>query len=282
MGSMIDEMVANLKKEQVDDDNKKTYCAQQFDSSDDQKKALERKIGDLNSASALAQENIATLTEEIAALGAGIAELDRSVAEATGNRKAEHAEYNELIASNSAAKEVLGLAKNRLQKFYNPKLYKTTAAPTTAAPWTPSAFVQISEHVRHRADPGPAPATWGAFTKQSEANGGVIQMLNLLLTDLDKEIAEAEAEERDAQADTEAALEQHTEDHASASKELGATLKYIGSLHTECDWLLKYFDVRQQARSDEIDSLNNAKAVLSGADFSLVQLRRSPGFLQRA
>merc|ERR1712228_356660 len=298
--SMIDDMVANLKKEQVDDDNKKTYCAQQFDSSDDQKKALERKIGDLNSASALAQENMGTLTEEIAALGAGIAELDRSVAEATGNRKAEHAEYNELIASNSAAKEVLGLAKNRLQKFYNPKLYKTTAAPTTAAPWTPSAFVQISEHVRHRADPGAAPATWGEFTKKSEENGGVIQMLNLLLTDLDKEIAEAEAEERDAQADyetlmadsaekrtadskslsqkqaakadTEAALEQHTEDHASASKELGATLKYIGSLHTECDWLLKYFDVRQQARSDEIDSLRNAKAVLSGADYSLMQM----------
>merc|ERR1712066_276156 len=301
MGSMIDEMVANLKKEQVDDDNKKTYCAQQFDSSDDQKKALERKIGDLNSASALAQENIATLTEEIAALGAGIAELDRSVAEATGNRKAEHAEYNELIASNSAAKEVLGLAKNRLQKFYNPKLYKTTAAPTTAAPWAPSALVQISEHVQHQANPGPPPATWGAFTKQSEANGGVVSMINLLIGDLDKEIAEAEAEEKDAQADyetmmadsaekrtadskslsekmrakadTQAAVEGHEDEKASASRELGATNKYISELHVECDWLMKYFDVRQQARADEMDSLRNAKAVLSGADFSLVQMR---------
>jgi len=306
---MIDEMVANLKKEQVDDDNKKAYCAQQFDSSDDQKKALERKIADLETASALAKENIATLTEEIAALTSGIAELDKSVAEATANRKAEHAEYNELIASNSAAKEVLGLAKNRLQKFYNPKLYKTTTPPPTTAPWAPS-FAQISEHVQGKADPGPPPATWGAFAKKSEENGGVIQMLNLLLADLDKEIAEAEAEEKDGQADyetlmadsaekrtadskslsqkqaakadTEAALEQHGEDHASTSKELGATMRYIGSLHTECDWLLKYFDVRQQARSDEIDSLNNAKAVLSGADFSLVQMRRSPGFLQRA
>ena len=61
---------------------------------------------------------------------------------------------------------------------------------------------QVSEHVQNRADPGPPPATWGAFVKQSGANGGVIQMINLLMTDLDKEMAAAEAEE-DSQADYE-------------------------------------------------------------------------------
>jgi len=286
---MVEEMVASLKKEQVDDDTKKAYCAQQLDQSDDQKKALEHKISDLDTASALAEENIATLTEEIASLSAGIKELDKSVADATANRQAEHAEFNELIASDSAAKEVLGLAKNRLNQFYNPKLYKTTVAPEPA-------LVQISEHVQHKADPGPAPATWNAFAKQSESNGGVIQMLNLLVADLDKDMTQARAEERDAQADYEtmmadsaskraadskslsakteakannqAALEQHTEDHASATKDLAANARYIASLHSECDWLNKYFDVRQQARADEIDSLNNAKAVLSGADFA--------------
>merc|ERR1719203_2396883 len=136
-----------------------------------------------------------TLGEEIAALTAGIRKLDKSVAEATANRKAEHEEYSELIASNSAAKEVLGLAKNRLQQFYNPKLAKAT--PTVA----PS-FVQLLEQ-RRKADPGPAPATWNAFAKQSEANGGVVQMINLLIADLDKEITEVEAEEKDAQADYE-------------------------------------------------------------------------------
>jgi len=307
---MIDEMLVNLKKEQVDDDNKKAYCAAQFDSSDDQKKSLEREIGQLESSIASGNEAITTLTEEIAALIAGITALDKSVAEATANRRAEHDEFNELIASDSAAKEVLGMAKNRLQKFYNPKLYKTTAAPTTAAPWKPSdaAFVQISEHVQHKANPGPAPETWGAFAKQSEANGGVVSMIQLLIGDLDKEMAEAEAEEKDAQADyetlmadsaekrtadskslsekqrakadTEAAVEGHEDDKASASNSLAATNKYIGSLHTECDWLVKYFDVRQQARADEMDSLGNAKAVLSGADYTLVQVKSS-SFLGR-
>lgn len=58
-----------------------------------------------------------------------------------------------------------------------------------------------------------------------------------------------------------------------------ATEEYIGSLHAECDWLLKFFDMRKEARTGEMDSLTKAKAVLSGADFSLVQTK-SKKFLQ--
>merc|ERR1719482_1913122 len=89
---MIDDMVANLKVEQQNDNEKK--------------------------------EAIATFTEEIKALEDGIVSLDKSVAEATEQRKEENAEYTELMSSDAAAKELLGFAKNRLNKFYNPKLYK--------------------------------------------------------------------------------------------------------------------------------------------------------------
>merc|ERR1719356_1601674 len=74
-------------------------------------------------------------------------------------------------------------------------------------------------------------------------------------------------------ADVEAELEANHEEKASTTKELMATLKYISSLHAECDWLLQYFDVRKEARTGEIDSLVKAKAVLSGADYSLVQTK---------
>jgi len=47
-----------------------------------------------------------------------------------------------------------------------------------------------------------------------------------------------------------------------------STLKYIHSLHGECDWLLKFYDARMEARTGEIDALGKAKAVLNGADFS--------------
>merc|ERR1719362_2264406 len=120
-------MVALLKKEQIDDNNKKEYCLLQFDTTDDKKKALERKLSDLNAAIDSAKKAIETLTEEIAALEAGIAALDKSVMEATEQRKEENADYKELIASDTAAKELLGIAKNRLNKFYNPRLYQPPA-----------------------------------------------------------------------------------------------------------------------------------------------------------
>merc|ERR1719203_1204853 len=118
-------------------------------------------------------------------------------------------------------------------------------------------------------------------------------MIDLLIKDLTKEMTEAETDEKDAQADyeqmmrdsaakrttdskvlaaktsakadTEAELQAHTEKHEDGSKELMATLKYISSLHAECDWLLQYFDVRKDARAGEVESLKQAKAVLSGA-----------------
>jgi len=320
---MIDAMVVTLKKEQTDDDHKKEYCAEQFDQADDKKKSLERSIKDLETTIADAKEGIATTQEDIKALGASIVALDKAVAEATAQRKAENEDFTQLMASDSAAKEILLFAKNRLNKFYNPKLYKappkrelsdedraTLAAGGTLAPTAAPAGIagtgvtvlsQVSEH--GVAKPAPPPEAPGAYKKKSGESGGVIAMIDLLVKDLDKEMTVAETEEKDAQgdyeqmmkdsaekraqdsknlgdkeaalADMQAALEKSTEDHASATAELGATLQVIQGLHNECDWLLQYFEVRKEARTGEIDALGKAKAVLSGADFALLQTKRS-------
>merc|ERR1712151_40006 len=76
---MCDDMVTLLKKEQVDDDKKKDYCDKEFDKADDERKGLEQSIADSTAAIEDAEEAIATLTDEIKALNAGIAELDKSV-----------------------------------------------------------------------------------------------------------------------------------------------------------------------------------------------------------
>jgi len=320
---MIDDMVATLKVEQVDDDKKKEYCAEELDLADDKKKNLEHSVADLETAIENAKEAIAKLAEEIAALTAGIKELDKMVTEATEQRKDENDDFKELMASDTAAKELLKFAKNRLNKFYNPKLYKAppktelsredrivenmsgTAAPTEApggiAGTGIAVLAEVSSHNQEGVAPPPPPETFGAYQKKSEDSMGVMAMVDLLMADLDKEMTEAETTEKDAQADyeaamkdaadkrtadskllgekesikaeTEADLEEKTEDKAAASAELMSTMKYIASLHMECDWLLKYFDVRKEARASEIDALGKAKAVLSGADYSFLQAR---------
>merc|ERR550514_2425808 len=86
------------------------------------------------------------------------------------------------------------------------------------------------------------------------------------------EDAKALTDKESALAEMQSDLESDTETKASTGKELMATQQYIQSLHAECDWLIQYFDVRKEARDSEIDALGKAKAVLAGADFSLVQM----------
>ena len=121
-------------------------------------------------------------------------------------------------------------------------------------------------------------------------------MMDAMVADLEKELQEAEFEETDSQseyetlmkdsaekrtqdsksitdnegtkADDEAAIQTMTEERTAKMKEAMATIDVIQGLHADCDWLLKNFDVRKEARTGEIDALKKAKAVLSGADFS--------------
>merc|ERR1712187_1087566 len=87
---MIDDLVVDLKKDQSVDDDKKAYCLAEFDKAEDKKKGLDLDISDLSKAIADAEETISPLVSEIKALEDGIKKLDKSVAEATEARKAEH------------------------------------------------------------------------------------------------------------------------------------------------------------------------------------------------
>merc|ERR1719478_1738374 len=124
-------------------------------------------------------------------------------------------------------------------------------------------------------------------------------MMDMMVADLDKEITEIETEEKEnqaeyeqfmsdsaekrandaksiedkeaAKADLEGNLVASKEEKASKQKEAMATAQYLSEVHGECDWLLTNFQVRKDARAGEVDALKKAKAVLSGADYSLLQ-----------
>jgi len=242
---MIDQMVAMLKEEQLSDEHKKEYCERQFDESDDKKKDLEHTMEVLTNEEQKATAAIEKLTEEIAALVAGIKALDESVASATEQRKEENQEYKDLIASDTAAKELLGFAKNRLNKFYNPSLYKppaktelsaesrivvsmgnpddivTTTQPGGIANTGVSlSFAQVAARARMRDDvaPPPPPATWDAYAKKGQGNTGVIAMIDLLIKDLTLEMTEAETEEKEAQSEYEVLMADSAKKRADDSK----------------------------------------------------------------
>jgi len=329
--AMVDKLMAILRSEQVEDDDKKEYCNRELDTAEDKQKALKHDIADFEKFIDDGKDTVEKVTSEIEALKKGIKDLDQSVAEATAQRKEENAEFKELMSANAAAKELLRFAKNRLNKFYNSKLYKAPAKRELSeedriyennggevpeeegggiantgimrAPTLVQVAARAKVAAKRRAAPPPPPETAAAYMKKTEASGGVIAMIDLLVADLDNQMTVAETEEKNAQeeyetamadsgekraqdskaltdkegarAELKAKLEEMEADKKSASKELASVTSYAASIHSECDWLLQYYSTRKEARADEIDSLQKAKAVLSGADYSFLQLRRA-------
>merc|ERR1719162_1457514 len=124
-------------------------------------------------------------------------------------------------------------------------------------------------------------------------------MMDMMIADLDKEIQEVDSEEKEGQKEYEqlisdsaakrasdaksledkegekAALEarllKNEEEKTATMKEAMLTHEYLAEVHGDCDWLLSNFSTRKEARTGEIDALVKAKAVLSGADYSLLQ-----------
>jgi len=271
---MVDDLMTVLKKEQTGDDEKKAYCNAEFDKYEDMAKGLNLDISDLDKTIGDAKESVKTLGKEVVDLTQGIVDLDKSVKEATATRKEENADYQKTLASNGAAKELLEMAKKRLNKFYNPSLVQTTS------------FVQV-EAQRHHA---------GATAKKAN---GVITMIDMCIADLAKDNQVMKIEEKDGQEEYErfmgdakkkrsvdakaitdkegskAAAEAAVEEAATASKdkktELTETKSFLMGLHQECDFMLKFYGTRKDARTDEIEALDKAKSVLSGADYSFLQ-----------
>merc|ERR1719343_419029 len=279
---MIDSMVKLLGEEQTSDDEKKAYCEKEIDEAEDDKKVLENKIGDLEKNIDDAKETIATLADEIEALLKGIKDLDASVKEATATREEENAFYKKTMQEDTAAKDIMKMAKNRLAKFYAPKMYQPPAKAER------SEMGRISEEMslqQQKADPGPPPETWGAYSNKSEEHGGVVAMLDLLISDLDKEMASMTTQEKDDQAEYEAfmaeastkraddsksaetktgekaelesALVKLQQENKDKTKELYLKEKELKDLHMECDWLLANYEVRKTARAGEVDSLKD-------------------------
>jgi hypothetical protein len=319
---MMDDMVVLLKEEQKDDEAQKEWCETEFRTSEIKEVDLGHKIEGLTAAIEEMTEGIKKLTDEIKALEDGIVALDKSVAEATETRKAEHEEFVTVAAQNNAAVQLLGVAENRLNKFYNPAAYKPPQrrelteeeriyvqsggadprdAEEAAAAQTGIAGTGVTVFQQGGVAPPPPPATAGAYKKKSA--GGPTALIQKLSNELKMEIQANEMDEKNAQEDYEELMAESASKRAADSKtiteketqkaglegELGTAKKdlkatstdlmslkeYVADLHGNCDFLLENFEVRKEARSGEIDAIGKAKAVLSGADYSLLQVKHS-------
>jgi hypothetical protein len=166
-------------------------------------------------------------------------------------------------------------------------------------------FLQVG--LVHRDAPPPPPETMEAYSKKDA--GGPLALIGRLKRDLERDIKEAEYDEEDSQkeyerfmsdsvlkrtADSKAITEKEAQKaeleadvmgaedlKGTKTAELVSTQEYVSQLHGSCDFMIQNYDLRKKARANEVDALKNAKAVLSGADYSFEQLAaQSHRFLQ--
>merc|ERR1719421_1076563 len=131
---MIDGMVSVLHDEDVGDEHKKAWCANETEVSHgieaEKKDTIEKLTADISEQTDL----LATTVQEIKDLTFKINELDKLVHETTEQRKAEHQEFVDMFATSATAIRLVDKAIKRLEKFYSPEKYaKEKKAATDAA-----------------------------------------------------------------------------------------------------------------------------------------------------
>jgi len=278
---IMDKMVVDLKKQQAEETTKHDNCKTDIDTNEDENLSKKHEIEDLESTISDLEGTLATLKEGLDSAKQQVADSHVSLKRSGEDRKAENLEFQQVVADQRATVQILNKALARLKMFYAKK----------------EALLQLN---RKRQEPGaaaPPPPPSGKSYEKSGGAGGVMQMIAVIITDAEKAATEAITAENDSQqayaemvANTNSALEALSteinektiaEAEARASREvaqkdlMAAQAEKTGleetgvALHKGCDYLVKNFKVRQSARQEEIEAIQEAKAILSGSDAGL-------------
>jgi len=270
----IDKLIAELAQEKQDEIKHKDFCVEEFNQNQLQTERKEREKADVLAKIEDLKMTIEELTKIIETLKAEIAEMQVQLKRAGEDREKENKVFQDTVADQRETQKLLQAALKVLAEFYG----KSEAA-----------LVQKQEPA------GPAPPPGFTDYKKSAASGGVMSLLQQIISDAKAMEAETVRAEEDAQKayedfvkETNASIEAKSKDIVDKSEakakaegdlveaeqakeavllELEQLANYKAQLHQSCDFIIKNFDVRQSARDEEIEALRQAKAILSGAKF---------------
>jgi len=272
---MLDKMMAELKKQQAQEYAKREECNKEIDETEDDIKEASETKEDLSEKH---QDIVNTLSELKASsdeLKQEVAQMEVELKKAGESRKAENQLYQTSISDQRATVAILEMAYGKLKAFYasNSTSFAQDSAPGVASSPEP----ETQEYSRN------------------DLGGSVMQLIAKIISDAGAEEAELAVSESKAQKayaefvqDTSTSIEvarkaiaekekqaakaksekSETEEALLANKgELEKMTKLLQGAHASCDYVLKYFDLRQKARGEEMDAISEAKAILSGANY---------------
>jgi len=260
----IQDMVDDLMKQKEDEIKLKDFCIAELNSNERDTASKNRDRHDAEVKVEDLRVTIDTLTEEIEALKAAIAEAALELKHAGENREKANAEFQTAVADQRATQKLLTAALDILKGFYEK-----------------AALAQVSSEQ----------PKFKKFEKNKKS-GGVMGMMQGIIDDAKALEDEATHDEEKGQeayeafvVDTNDSLDAMrkamTDKTAAKAKAEGekvetetelegilGTLKGLAAaasdLHKQCDYTLKNFDTRQSARDSEVEALKQAIGIFSG------------------
>jgi hypothetical protein len=269
----IDDMVQDLLKEKEDEIKHRDFCINGLHENDSVTASRNRDKSDLEAKVAELEGRITELSSAIETLQAEIAETRVQLKRAGEDREKQNLEFQKTVSDQRATAALLNKAVSVLKGFYE----KSKG----------NAFAQFAQPA------GPPPPAGFKSYENNASGGGVIAQINQIINDAKAMEAEAIHDEEDSQAAYESFVQESNTtietkqkqvvnksearataevDKSQAETELDATVTELEQLanealdlHKACDFVLKNFEVRQEARDQEVEALRQAKAILSGA-----------------
>merc|ERR1719352_179723 len=279
----IDRMIANLKREEADDEAHKDWCVAERTNAQNKESALEYDSNDLAAKLGRLNNKKAEIEASIAATEEDKRNLKQALADALDNRVAEEASSKQGQADDRAAIELLAGAIAALGSFSsNHKL------------------ALVAVHSRQDPEPG----TWsGSYGGASSATSGVISLLEKIKEEYKKELKTAKEDEKFAldaywkmRKGTEEQIDTLDEELVTLEDQLAKTLQvikrttrvqgdtnttwaatsdYLVELKPNCDWVDQTYATRKANRDQEVSELKNSILVLSGAELPELLATRS-------
>eukprot|EP00933_Yihiella_yeosuensis_P060380 TRINITY_DN629_c1_g1_i2.p1 TRINITY_DN629_c1_g1~~TRINITY_DN629_c1_g1_i2.p1 ORF type:complete len:677 (-),score=289.15 TRINITY_DN629_c1_g1_i2:124-2154(-) len=272
----VNDMVVALKKEQQDEVEQKGFCVKSFNKNKAAVAAEKEANADLSAKAEQLKTQLDTIAGDVSELQGKVKEAKEDAAKAAETRKAEEAEFVMTLADQKATQKLVNKALGVLRKVYGGGV----------------SFAQGDE----------GPEGFKSFSKNKKSFG-VMSAMQQIIADGKALEAETTRAEEEAKADYEREmaaskktidalnqdLSNQSENKAKAKQELLQTEKsFDGSekelaalaaeeadLHETCDFLIKNFEMRKEARSQEVDSLGQAKAILSGGKVESFMQKKS-------
>jgi len=290
----IDLMLNTLEEEGADDLAKKTQCLDEYQKIDKTVSKLDWQIKNNVAKIDKLQKLIELRTQEKDNANAKIKETNQYIKDIEAERKEENEAYLQAKKDDETAVKVLNSAKAAFTSFYKKNDVKMGKIQGSA-----TGFLQEPEFERS-ADDAPD-ATFSSKGNNKVMGKGIVSLFNYIIEDLGDELANEKASE--AKSQTEYAAERKTaenlvsdleekvvtlegiiakrvddkkdenKDMKENNKDRDSELGYEAKIKPDCDWILKAFDQRAEARAAEAGGLTTAKEFLAGKT-SLIQTEK--------